>query len=125
MEFSAVASDFANALALAKSSVPTRTTIPLLNNIRISTKRGGIVIGSTDTMMDAALELIDSLRSSLMASLESVGRSSYLENSNLSEEVDELVRIHAAIKAGRTDDALYDLEKVISTFDSGWRCRAA
>jgi DNA polymerase-3 subunit beta len=55
MEFSAVASDLANALALAKSSVPTRTTIPLLNNVRISTKRGGIVIGSTDTMMDAVL----------------------------------------------------------------------
>lgn len=75
--------------------------------------------------LDAALELIDDLRSSLVSGQQSVGRYAHVANSHFSDQVDDLVRIHAAIKAGRTDDALYDLEKVISTFDSGWRCRAA
>lgn len=55
MEFSAVASDLSEVLSLARSIVPTRTTIPVLNNVRIRTQRGGVVIGATDSSMDAVL----------------------------------------------------------------------
>lgn len=55
MEFSAVASDLADALNLVRTIVPTRTTISLLGNVRIQAKRGGIRLGCTDISMDAVL----------------------------------------------------------------------
>lgn len=75
------------------------------------------------TTLDSALDLISNLRSSLTAMQENLARSKYIETGDFSEEIDDLIRVRAAIKDGRIDDALYDLEKVISTFDSGWHCR--
>lgn len=42
----------------------------------------------------------------------------------LEEHTDTLARLHTKIKRGAIDDALYDLEKVLSHLDSAWGTRA-
>lgn len=80
------------------------------------------------TTLDSALDLIANLRSSIVATQEGLARSKdiaeHIESGDFRDEIDTLVRVRSAIKAGRIDDALYDLEKVISTFDSGYLCRS-
>lgn len=48
MEFTATASDLAAAVGLVRSVVPTRTTIPLLNNFLVEAKPDGILLTGTD-----------------------------------------------------------------------------
>jgi predicted nucleic acid-binding Zn-ribbon protein len=40
------------------------------------------------------------------------------------DRVDDLARLRTAIKAGRSDAALFDLERILSELDSAWRTRA-
>lgn len=41
------------------------------------------------------------------------------------ETIDNLIRARKSIKAGRSDDALYEIEKALSWMDSGWSCRSS
>ena len=55
MEFTATATDFSAVLGLMRAIVPPRTTIPLLNNVKISASDGGITLTASDMTMVASL----------------------------------------------------------------------
>lgn len=57
MEFSAVVSELSSALALVKGAVPSRTTIPLLNNFLIRTDATShITVTATDMMAEVSVK---------------------------------------------------------------------
>ena len=74
------------------------------------------------TTLDAALDMLADLRVSAKASADALDRAS--RGRDLSDKVDDLIDVRRAIKSGRTDDALYYLERALSHLDSAWMCRA-
>lgn len=52
MEFTATAADLFDVLGLMRTTVPTRTTIPLLNNVYVEAKDGGISLVGTDMTLE-------------------------------------------------------------------------
>jgi len=55
MQITLTAGDLSAALGLMRALVPTRTTISLINNVKIVAKFGGVVLTSTDIVMVASL----------------------------------------------------------------------
>ncbi len=76
------------------------------------------------TSLDDAIDLIANIRSSATAAQESLAKATALAGRDVSEEVYSLVQVRKAIKDGRLDDAIYDLDRVLSILDSGYLCRS-
>lgn len=55
MQITLTAGDLSAALGLMRALVPTKTTIQLINNVKIVAKFGGVVLTSTDIVMVASL----------------------------------------------------------------------
>lgn len=55
MEFTAVAGDLTKVLGVMRTIVPTRTTIPLINNICVEARADGVVLSGTDLTLELSI----------------------------------------------------------------------